>query len=128
MEILTPNTSKVKEQHDRSQVFVSFRGNGSGMHISKEAMRQFVLKADMRVTFVIDIDRLYFYLSSKEADGFVISKGRHESGVICSRLLVRRIYERLPPAKKNGTRYGVRVSNTRINECATFEILLHQRL
>lgn len=128
MEILNPNAIKLKQHHDKRQVFISFRTNGVGLALSKAAMVQFVLRPGMLITFVIEFDRLYFYLSSKEGEGFTIVGGRHESGLICSKLLVRYIYERLPAAKRNGSRYLVRVSNTRINDSATFEILLDKRI
>lgn len=128
MEILNPYSEKLKERHDKSQVFISFRTKETGLSFSKAAMSQLILKPGIRITFVIDIDRLYFYIAKKEGDGFLLTEGRHEGGIISSRLLVRHIYARLPAAKRNGTRYGIRLSQTQINDCITFEILLNNRL
>jgi hypothetical protein len=131
MELLTPSAKPVKEAHHKKLIYVSFRKGGKdtiGLCLTSALMRSFVLRCGMRLTFVVDVGRLYFYLSPKGADGFLLTKGKNESAIISSRLLVRTIYERLPAAKRNGTRYPVRVSNTRINDCATFEILLDKQV
>jgi hypothetical protein len=131
MEILNPSTKSIRETHNKSLIYVSFRKNlneSVGLCFTSALMRNFALQIGMRVTFVVDVGRLYFYLSPKGADGFLITKGKHDSGIISSRLLTRTIYQRLPAAKRNGSKYPVRVSTTRINECATFEILLEKQV
>lgn len=126
MEILNPTTKKIKDRHEYNKSFLSFMKNGTAIHFSKAAMKNFCLKPEMLITFVIDLDRLYFYISKEE--GFVLKHDRHDSGAIFSKLLVRHIYSRLPESKRNGTRYLIRASNTRISECITFEVILDKRL
>jgi hypothetical protein len=109
------------------QVLVSFSMTERIIYFSKGAMEEFVLKAGMRLTFVVDVGRLYFYISDKEKEGFFLSLTRHLSGQVASKLLVKTLYEKLPQIKRNGPRFGLRVSNIRINDCATFEILIDKK-
>lgn len=131
MEILTPSSERIKKNHNKKLVYVSFRKSKKdfvGLHFTTALMKEFVLKPGMLFTFVIDTGRLYFHLSPKEGEGFLMTPGKHESGEISSRLLLRTIIERLPSVKTNGNRFPARVSMTRISDCASFEILIDKRL
>lgn len=128
MEILNPSSKVIEKYNGKNQEFISFVKNEMGLFFSKTAMKRFVLQPETRLTFVIDVDRLYFYISKKKNDGFVLKAYRHDSGLICSKMLVRYIYNRLPLVKRNGPRFQFKLSPVQINDCITFEILIHQKI
>lgn len=112
----------------RHCVSMSFSKCGRVIYLSKGAMKDFLLADKMKLTFVIDVGRLYFYINKDDKTGFPIFIDEHQGGRIFSRLLVVTIYTKLPSAKRNGPKFNVRYSNTRINDCATFEILIHNKI
>jgi len=128
MEILTPSSEQLKEVHGKKGVFLTFRTSNAIISFSKAAMKYFALKPGMLLTFVVDYQRLYFYLSTNENEGFPIIKSNHDCGIVCSRLLIRTLQDRLPSIKRNGPRFDFRVSNTRIKDCITFEILVGNQI
>lgn len=128
MEILKPSSKALSDKHLKRKIFAMFAPNKDVIALTYGTMQTFVLVPGMKLTFVIDLGRLYFYLVGKDEEGFVISKGNHGGGLICSKLLIRTIESRLPQVKRNGPRFEVRISNTRINDCATFEILIDNNL
>ena len=128
MEIINPSSVKKAISDGRHQVFVSFIGCGSGLHFSKGAMEDFLLTEGMRLVFAIDLGRLYFYITDKKDEGFKIYDNSRHGGHLFGRVLINTIHSRLPSTKKKGMRFPVRASNTRINDCATFEILIDKKL
>lgn len=126
MEILTPSSKTLKDTSEKKAKFVCFRPCRNRIGISKQTVKEFALKDRMKLTFVIDMGSLYFYISKKE--GFLLKIDKYGGGVINSTLLTKTIEEKIPSVKINGPHFGIRVCNSRINECATFEILVHNDL
>lgn len=128
MEIINPVSRSKALSTGRDQVFASLRSDGKTMFFTKGAMDRFLLKDGMRLVFAVDIGRLYFYITKEKNEGFLlwgdVKKGY---GLVCSILLIKTIRSRLPDVSRNGPRLGIRVSNTRINDCATFEIIVDRR-
>jgi hypothetical protein len=127
MEIINPLGRSKSIKLGMKKLFVSFKKHGDGIIFTEGVMSDYVLRG-RRLTFVIDVGRLYFYVSDKEGDGFMISNCSNGGGTIISKTLVKHIYSSLPIVKRNGPRFNIRLSNTRINDSATFEILIHQKL
>jgi hypothetical protein len=125
MEILKPSSKALQAYHDKKASFVSIKPER--IFISAWAMREFALTYAMRLVFVIEVGRLYFYVARGDEEGFKITKENCRAGSVRGILLVKTIFARLPAVSHNGPRFNLRVSHTRINDCATFEILIDQR-
>jgi hypothetical protein len=130
MEILNRTSKEVVKRSFKNKVTVTFT-NGR-MYVSKQAMTDFMLKVGCNLVFVIDLGRLYFYVSKAGSEeGFPLCYSGIESkgiGCVNSGMLIRTITDRFPILKvKDRKTHPVRFSNTQINECLTFEILIDKK-
>jgi hypothetical protein len=128
MEILT-KAAKAFVKYDRRRK-VTICITDKRIYISEQAMKDFALTMDHKLVFVVDIGRLYFYIAPKEStEGFGITRGSTKcAGMVNSEMLCKTLWERFPTLKTPSNRtHPVRFSNTKINECLTFEILIDKK-
>jgi hypothetical protein len=130
MEILTKDAKALQKVSKRNAVQVSICKDT--IYISSQAVEDFKFEFGIKIVFVVDMGRLYFFIAKDgQAGGFklgIASNYGVKAGKICSRLLCKVLHERFPLLLKNGNRtHPVRFSNTQINECLTFEILVNKK-
>jgi len=132
MEILTRTSKSVVKKDEKSRITATICDEE--IIFSGKALREFNIKPGTRLVFVIDVGRLYFYLAKKDSDeGFELKEQINKEGYKYGRIqgvrLIRVLRERFPSLKaKSNRKHIVRFSNTQINECLTFEILVDKRL
>jgi len=127
MEIIRNNKKTLARYEEKRKIAVSIKAGY--IRIFEQAMTDLKLKVGMRVVFVIDIDRLYFYLAKTEdEEGFLITAQNGSSaGKICCTRLIRLLLKRFPfLGHKNNDTHPIRLSNTQLNSSLTFEILLNK--
>lgn len=125
MEILNRESESVRINKKSTPPLVTFRHNRSAIGFNRPAIDAFGFKPGMHLHFVVDIDRIYFFMNNdqsgipirKEGDSFrILSKGMFT-------VLTKRFPERVVP----GASFKIRMMVTKINDCRTYEILLGAR-
>lgn len=128
MEFISKKSKSIRDIDERRQPTVSVCPEF--LYFSSKAMSDFKLSIGSKLVFVIDMGRLYFYIAKKKEDeGFNLRVGdantKPPGGKCCGRKLVNVLKERFPTMRgKQSKKYPIRFSNTQINECLTFEILI----
>lgn len=130
MEILTKTSVALQKASRRNKVTATI--GKEDFYISSQAMEDLKLVIGMKLVFVVDMGRLYFYVARIDyAEGFILRIGSRLNvgmGKVSGRLLCKVLRERFPQLKlKNNACHPVRLSNTQINEFVTFEVLVDKK-
>ena len=130
MEVLTRKSVDIKKANKRNKITATV-GKDS-FFISSMAMTHFKLAFGMKLIFVVDSGRLYFYIANQnESEGFVLrigSKANVAMGKVSGTMLCKVLREKFPTLKiKNNACHPLRLSTTQINCCVTFEVLVDKK-
>lgn len=129
MEIINKKSKGITGRETRSKgCFVSFHGisNGKGqLNFSKECCDKMGLEIGDELTFVADVDRLYFY-KVDDGTGFNLLESK-DGARLFSASLIRRLFNMYPRLKYHYRKLSVRKSVTKLNGNDLIEIQMDKK-
>ena len=120
MEIVNMQTSR----KDGLKVTVSIAKNN--IYFTKMAVEKYGIEHGKRVTFVTDVDRLYFFVND-DPNGLKIFRTSEDGAKICGKALFKSLVRRLPNLLKAGHVFPLKWLNSEIQGNRVVEILFHNK-
>jgi len=95
------------------------------MYFSRGAIEHYGLEIGKRISFVTEVDRLYFYVND-DPDGFLICK-REGGALVWAVLIMEVLLDQLPTLLRSGKKFPLKKTNTEVNGSKLVEILFHNK-
>lgn len=130
MEIINKLHSKFRKNTGRVPIpFMSISLKMDFLYFPTNACEKFGLTNDLRIHFVTELDRLYFFVNEdKNGLAFTLSSKDRTGLRVGSSTVIKILKEKFPTKIIAGNRFKLRESVAKFNGCTTVEVLLHKKL
>lgn len=132
MELIN-NASKIVIEGNRKtgKPTMHFDTRDKWVSFSKKACYMFEILEGKRVNFLVELDRLFFYIDdNKDGMRICLLKNAYDSEDCRAygTLIIRALQTKFPMKVKRGATFSLREIPTKTNGCKTIEVLLHKKI